>query len=211
MPLEGYLDAYRKEKEVGGHESTAAVKEQIFSPPQNVVAVIPEMAPVEFDRPEELAPTTEAVCHTKQSTQPRSTNSSRQPVRKPHPDELKPGAILPVQEVVDEPIVTIPGDVAERMSVLTREVVGRLVKDYRGKAIVHASVQEDRGLEFSLEQMCSYGMDLTKLLAELHGLGWLYVDPEKPGRKIHMAKIGGKSVQSSIFKPQVAIDLGFVD
>ncbi len=54
-------------------------------------------------------------------------------------------------------------------------------------------------------------MDLTKLLAELHGLGWLYVDKEKPGRKIHMAKIGDRSVQSAIFKPQVAVDLGFVD
>ena len=104
----------------------------------------------------------------------------------------------------------VPDDVAARMSALSRAVVNKVVKDYRSGALQLVSAQNEQGLAIAIEQLSSYGIELTTLLGELHGLGWLYVDPAKPGRKIHMAKIGDRLVQSAIFKEQVAIDLGFI-
>lgn len=65
-------------------------------------------------------------------------------------------------------------------------------------------------MAIALEQMGGYGVDLPKMVAELHGLGWLYVDVANPKKKIHMAQIGGKAVQSVVFKRQVAMDLDFL-
>lgn len=124
----------------------------------------------------------------------------------PLPEEKQPGAITPVQETQ---AATLPEDVANRMTTIVREVVAQVLKDYHTGALAATSGVSDDGLAISLEQMGSYGVDLTKVMAELHGLGWLYVDPENPKKKIHMAQIAGKAVQSAVFKRQVAQDLGF--
>lgn len=125
---------------------------------------------------------------------------------KPLPEETQPGAITPVQET---PAATLPEDVANRMTTIVREVVAQVLKDYHAGVLATTSSVSDDGLAISLEQMGSYGVDLTKVMAELHGLGWLYVDPANPKKKIHMAQIAGKAVQSAVFKRQVAQDLGF--
>lgn len=125
---------------------------------------------------------------------------------KPLPEETQPGAITPVQETQ---AATLPEDVANRMTTIVREVVAQVLKDYHAGVLATTSSVSDDGLAISLEQMGSYGVDLTKVMAELHGLGWLYVDPANPKKKIHMAQIAGKAVQSAVFKRQVAQDLGF--
>ena len=125
---------------------------------------------------------------------------------KPLPEETQPGAITPVQETQ---AATLPEDVANRMTTVVREVVAQVLKDYHAGILASTSGVSDDGLAISLEQMGSYGVDLTKVMAELHGLGWLYVDPANPKKKIHMAQIAGKAVQSAVFKRQVAQDLGF--
>lgn len=125
---------------------------------------------------------------------------------KPLPEETQPGAITPVQE---SQAATLPEDVAKRMTTIVREVVAQVLKDYHAGDLADTSAVSDDGLAISLEQMGSYGVDLTKVMAELHGLGWLYVDPSNPKKKIHMAQIAGKAVQSAVFKRQVAQDLGF--
>lgn len=125
---------------------------------------------------------------------------------KPLPEETQPGAITPVHET--QP-ATLPEDVANRMTTIVREVVAQLLKDYHTGSLANTSGASDDGLAISLEQMGSYGVDLTKVMAELHGLGWLYVDPANPKKKIHMAQIAGRAVQSAVFKRQVALDLGF--
>ena len=95
------------------------------------------------------------------------------------------------------------------MTTIVREVVAQVLKDYHAGDLADTSAVSEDGLAISLEQMGSYGVDLTKVMAELHGLGWLYVDPANPKKKIHMAQIAGKAVQSAVFKRQVAQDLGF--
>lgn len=147
-----------------------------------------------------------------QEKSPAKDGASRAPgghksaPNKPLPEELQPGAITPVPEARAK---GLPEDVASRMTPLVREVVAQLVMDVRsGRIADFVNLSED-GLAIALEQMTAYGVEVTKLMAELHGLGWLYVDPANPKKKIHMAQIGGKPVQSAIFKPQVVQDLGF--
>lgn len=126
---------------------------------------------------------------------------------KPLPEEMQPGAITPVQE---SQAATLPEDVAARMTSIVREVVAQILKDYHSGLLADTSSVSDDGLAISLEQMGSYGVELTKVMAELHGLGWLHVNPENPKKKIHMAQIAGKAVQSAVFRRQVAHDLGFL-
>lgn len=135
---------------------------------------------------------------------PKRPPSEKPP--KPLPEETLPGAIAPVHEVQTP---SLPDDVAGRMTPIVREVVAQLLKDFTAGSLRDASSVTEDGLAINLEQMGSYGVELTKVLAELHGLGWLYVDPANPRKKIHMAKIGGKVVQSAVFKRQTASDLGF--
>lgn len=122
------------------------------------------------------------------------------------PEETLPGAIMPVQEL--EP-AKLPVDVANRMTNVVREMMAQVLKDYHAGALAEHSTVCENGLAIALEQLSSYGADLSKALAELHGLGWLYADPEKPNKKVQMLKIGGKTVQVAVFRRQIAHDLGF--
>jgi conjugal transfer pilus assembly protein TraI len=143
----------------------------------------------------------------------KGSSTEKKPLRvKPeHQEEfLHPGAIAPVAAIKAGDVV-MPADVAARMTPLTREVVCQAVREYRAGKLADVSTRNDRGIAVSLEQMGSYGTDLTKLLTELHGLGWLYIDPDKPTRKLHSVKIGGKAIQSMVLKEQVARDMGFID
>lgn len=152
-------------------------------------------------------PSSPAAPHPPANTGAGQGQPAPKPARiKPLPEETQPGAITPVQE---SPAATLPEDVANRMTTIVREVVAQLLKDYHSGILANTSGVSDDGLAISLEQMGSYGVDLTKVMAELHGLGWLYVDQANPKKKIHMAQIAGKAVQSAVFKRQVAQDLGF--
>lgn len=146
---------------------------------------------------------------------PPPANTGAEPVQpapkptkvKPLPEEMQPGAIRPVQE---SQAATLPEDVASRMTAIVREVLAQIAKDFHSGLLADTSCVSDDGLAISLEQMGSYGVELTKVMTELHGLGWLHVDPANPKKKIHMAQIAGKAVQSAVFKRQVAQDLGFL-
>lgn len=132
--------------------------------------------------------------------------SAKKAAPKPLPEELAPGAIPPVPEVAP---ATLPEDVAKRMTSGVRAVVAQVLQDYGSGELKSTTSVSDDGLAISLEQMGGYGVDLPKVIAELHGLGWLHIDPVNPKKKIHMAQIGGAAVQSVVFKRQVAQDLGF--
>lgn len=139
-----------------------------------------------------------------------SDSNNRSPAKqgrgKPLPEEMAPGAIPPVPEI--QPAV-LPEDVAKRMTGGVRAVVAQVLKDYCSGELQATTSVSDDGLAISLEHMGGYGVDLPKVIAELHGLGWLHIDPANPKKKIHMAQIGGAAVQSVVFKRQVAQDLGF--
>lgn len=141
-----------------------------------------------------------------ESQDDRPSQPPKQAKGKPLPEETSPGAIPAVPEA--EP-ASLPADVASRMTAVVREAVAQLLKDFCSGALAETSSVSDDGLAIALEQMGGYGVDLPKMVAELHGLGWLYVDVANPKKKIHMAQIGGKAVQSVVFKRQVALDLGF--
>ena len=176
----------------------------------------PPMAPESVAASEDSEPQAIPV---EQSSKPRKEKPSaagqkdraRPAAKERESDYTEPGAIKPVPELTYEQAFEMPEDVANRMSRLVREVMNQVINDYRSGAMQGAAEVINHGIAISLERLSSYGVELTKLLSELHGLGWLYVDPEKPSRKIHSAKIGNKSVQSAILKGSVAKDLGFVD
>jgi len=182
---------------MGGGISTPPVVPSIIAPPVPAEAM-PAVSAQESAAADLLPP----------ASAPDPANSSpKQPKLKPLAEELQPGAITPVQESMAP---ALPEDVAQRMTTLVREAVAQIVTDYREGRLEETSSLSNDGLAISLEQMGSYGADLTKVITELHGLGWLWVDAANPKRKIHMAQIRGKSVQSAIFKRQVAQDLGFL-
>lgn len=228
-PVDVYLDAARDAKAAPAVVSSATpppaavpARSAPTTPPAATAEAprfTPTPDPVDQEPPSETnevppaeiseVPPAETADRPKAPARGKSADAPAAP-KKSAPKEVGPGAIAPVQEKPRESTVTIPDDVAARMSALSRAVVNKVVKDYRSGALQLVSAQNEQGLAISIEQLSSYGMDLTKLLGEIHGLGWLYVDPAKPGRKIHMAKIGDRPVQSAIFKPQVAIDLGFI-
>ena len=191
----------------GASAAVAPAGGQKSAPPQSVMQ--PRQEPVEgnepVDTPAPPPPSAPAA------PMPPANMGAGQPAPKPTkikplPEETQPGAITPVQETQ---AATLPEDVANRMTTIVREVVAQVLKDYHAGVLATTSSVSDDGLAISLEQMGSYGVDLTKVMAELHGLGWLYVDPANPKKKIHMAQIAGKAVQSAVFKRQVAQDLGF--
>lgn len=122
-------------------------------------------------------------------------------------EELAPGAIAAVAENAE---VEMAQDVASRMTLVVREVVAQIMKDFNGGRLRDSAVEHEAGLAIALEQMAAYGVELKKIMVELHGLGWLYPDPVKPDKKLHMVQIRGKSVQAAVFKRQAALDLGFV-
>lgn len=132
---------------------------------------------------------------------------TKPPQPKAAPEEVGPGAIQSVQESVPEPL---PEDAAKQMSKSVRCVVAQMAQEFRAGALGASAGECEYGLAFDLEVVGGYGIELTKVLAELHGLGWLYSDPSNPRKKIHLAKIGNNQVQSAIFKRQVAVDLGFI-
>lgn len=133
-------------------------------------------------------------------------NSGKKGKPKPLPEELQPGAITPVQESLD---FALPEDIAQRMTTLVREVIAQVLRDYHSGILQGAAEATEDGLAIALEKLGEYGVEVTKIVTELHGLGWLFIDPVNPKKKIHMVQIGGQSVQSAIFKRQVAQDLGF--
>lgn len=191
----------------GASAAVAPAGGQKSAPPQSVMQ--PRHEPVDgnepVDTPAPPPPSAPAA------PMPPANMGAGQPAPKPTkikplPEETQPGAITPVQETQ---AATLPEDVANRMTTIVREVVAQVLKDYHAGVLATTSSVSDDGLAISLEQMGSYGVDLTKVMAELHGLGWLYVDPANPKKKIHMAQIAGKAVQSAVFKRQVAQDLGF--
>lgn len=191
----------------GASAAVAPAGGQKSAPPQSVMQ--PRQEPVDgnepVDTPAPPPPSAPAA------PMPPANMGAGQPAPKPTkikplPEETQPGAITPVQETQ---AATLPEDVANRMTTIVREVVAQVLKDYHAGVLATTSSVSDDGLAISLEQMGSYGVDLTKVMAELHGLGWLYVDPANPKKKIHMAQIAGKAVQSAVFKRQVAQDLGF--
>lgn len=158
---------------------------------------------------EPVAPSASAKTEPDQIAKARENPSQPAPKQaktKPLPEETVPGAIPSVPE--SEP-ASLPADVASRMTAVVREAVAQLLKDFCSGALAETSSVSDDGLAIALEQMGGYGVDLPKMVAELHGLGWLYVDVANPKKKIHMTQIGGKAVQSVVFKRQVAMDLGF--
>lgn len=192
----------------GASAAVAPAGGQKSAPPQSVMQ--PRQEPVDgnepVDTPAPPPPSAPAA------PMPPANMGAGQPAPKPTkikplPEETQPGAITPVQETQ---AATLPEDVANRMTTIVREVVAQVLKDYHAGVLATTSSVSDDGLAISLEQMGSYGVDLTKVMAELHGLGWLYVDPANPKKKIHMAQIAGKAVQSAVFKRQVAQDLGFL-
>ena len=220
-PVDDYLDATRDVKTPPAGVPTVtppAVPVPTESAPRKPQEAAPK-APTRVTTPDSIdqespaetyeVPLAEAAERPNATTKENSSDAPAPPKKMPA-KEIGPGAIAPVPEKPRDTTVTIPEDVAARMSALARAVVNKIVKDYRSGALQLVSALSDQGLAISIEQLSSYGIELTSLLGELHGLGWLYVDPAKPGRKIHMAKIGGRSTQSAIFKEQVAIDLGFI-
>ena len=220
-PVDVYLDAGRDAKAAPAAVPTVTPPAAPVPPPAAPMtppAAAPEVPSrastpdlVNQETPAETSevPPAETPERPKVPAKSKSADTPAAPKKSPA-KEMSPGAIAPVQEKPRDVMVTIPDDVAARMSALSRAVVNKVVKDYRSGALQLVSAQNEQGLAIAIEQLSSYGIELTTLLGELHGLGWLYVDPAKPGRKIHMAKIGDRLVQSAIFKEQVAIDLGFI-
>jgi len=185
-----------------------ALGAQTPSSPQPIPTPQPRQESSEAgDRPVAPPPPSSATTSPTANTAAGQGQPAPKPIKiRPLPEETQPGAIAPVQE---SQAATLPDDVASRMSTIVREVVAQLLKDYHSGILVSVSGVSEDGLAISLEQMASYGVDVTKVMAELHALGWLYVDPANPKKKIHMAQIAGKAMQSAVFKRQVAQDLGF--
>lgn len=191
-------------------ESSAPVASP--EPPCANPPIIEAENPASADQRPEPTPAKQPPKPSKEeATATDSKGKGKPPTKEREADYTNPGAIKPVPELVQEQSFEMPEDVAKRMSRLVREVMNQVINDYRSGALQGGAEVLDQGVAISLERLSSYGVELTKLLSELHGLGWLYVDPEKPSRKIHSAKIGNKSVQSAILKGSVAKDLGFVD
>jgi conjugal transfer pilus assembly protein TraI len=67
------------------------------------------------------------------------------------------------------------------------------------------------GIGITPDELSNHGIPSMELVQELSAKGWLYVDPKKPSRTIHVVEENGKSLRVLILKPEFAGILGLGD
>lgn len=189
-PLTVLGDLYEEAAPVGPlatqpvHE-TARVSEQVISPVSTVPAAVPEPQP-ETVEPDGNAKESRAE-YSKSEVLPASLDATK---------ESEAGEI--------------PADLQRLFTPLTRDVLGELMGEHKAGVTRGETGPHEHGFAIGLERLASYGADPTKVIDELNKAGWLYTPPEKPGKKIHQAKLNNKAMQVIIIKQTAAQDAGFL-
>lgn len=159
--------------------------------------------------------TTDQVPVNEQSPEP-SGNAQRegQPAEQSIQNEVAETDALPAKEMNEAPQRDVSGNLPSELevvlSMLTRDVLSVFLGDFhKGKLQGSTGVTPD-GYAIEIEKLAGYGVDVHRIISELHQLGWLHTPADKPGKKIHSVKLNGKSTQSILLKDKVARDMGLV-
>lgn len=104
----------------------------------------------------------------------------------------------------------LPTELALVLSMLTRDVLAVFLSDFHSGKLQGSTGITPDGYAIEIEKLAGYGVDVHRIISELHQLGWLYTPADKPGKKIHPVKLNGKSTQSILLKEKVARDLGMI-
>lgn len=104
----------------------------------------------------------------------------------------------------------LPPELAVVLTMLTRDVLSVFIGDFHSGKMQGSTGMTPDGYAIEIERLAGYGVDVHRIIQELHQLGWLFTPPDKPGKKIHSIKLNGKSTQSILLKEKVARDLGLI-
>ena len=116
-----------------------------------------------------------------------------------------------IEAVPEKPSgVALPSEMAEKLSPLTKDVLSALLEDHRGNKTKGATGKTAEGFGIGVDQLVCYGADVTAIIAELAKHGWLWMQPEKPNKKIHQVEINSKALQAVVLRTAVARDIGFI-
>lgn len=93
---------------------------------------------------------------------------------------------------------------------LTQDVFGALIDDLRQGKILNQAGKCREGFAIGLEQLAAYGVDVATFATAVQKAGWLYVNEDKPDRKIHEVQINGKLQRAVVVRTAIAVDLGLI-
>jgi conjugal transfer pilus assembly protein TraI len=128
--------------------------------------------------------------------------------------ESKEESAEPAKEVTDvvqrDAACNLPAELEVVLSMLTRDVLSVFLGDFHSGKLQGSTGITPDGYAIEIEKLAGYGVDVQRIIGELHQLGWLYTPADKPGKKIHSVKLNGKSISSILLKEKVARDLGMI-
>lgn len=110
--------------------------------------------------------------------------------------------------------ISKPADEQESryLSMLSREsqwTMKQIIKAQQKGTLTGVVVSLDIGLGISAEELSAHGMPTTDLLNDLSARNWLWMDKEKPLRKIHKIKVNENHESLIIIRPEIAVGMGF--
>lgn len=104
----------------------------------------------------------------------------------------------------------LPDDLMASVKPLTRDVLSALLEDHRANRTHGNTGKVPEGFAVGVDQLATYGADVTAVIAELAKAGWIFTPPEKPNKKIHQLQLNSKALQAIILKQSAARDMGFI-
>ena len=92
-----------------------------------------------------------------------------------------------------------------------REVIGKMIDDYRKGRHKQSILDHPKGIAFENQQVLRYGLSYDRIVGLLHSNDWLVTPENNPNAKnIKVAGPEGKNVTCIVIKHQAAKHLGFI-